>query len=497
MKTALAANGLSDVRRRAARGTLQLMIGRMLFFVSGYLVTVILARGLGPVEYGVYGLILSILLWIEQIGDFGIPEAAAKLIPEDADRAATVQKTTQTLLAIVFLLLFVFAWLACPAFTRLFDIPEGTGLFRVAILDIPFTGIYFAYQGILTGHRNFRAISGGLAVYGLTKLFGISIALLLGLSIFSALIVNIIGTIGGLLFLAIYISPKLCRPSLGHSRIILHLAFPIALLILASQILWNLDLWSLKLIGSERAEIIGMYVAALNLARVPAFAFCAVNGVILPSLSMAVAQQDAAMMRRYVQGAGRFLWVTLLPSCSLVALTAEDLMRLVFSDLYSRGASFLVLQVFAFALLGVAHAFGEMLVARGSPYSVARIALVHIPLALVLNLTLIPHLGALGAATAFALTALSLTSITGFLVFRRLGSVVEASTFVRVVLATALMALVSLQIPWSGPWLLVKYSVLLSVYGLALIVLGELKRDDLKLLDWRRAEEEKVGFSAR
>jgi stage V sporulation protein B len=489
MKRSLSNNQTADAHsRRVARGTLLLMNGRMLLFTSGYLVTILLARGLGPIEYGIYGVILSVLLWIEHIGDFGIPEAAAKLIPEDDDRAPTIQNTTQTLLVTVFLLLFICSWLAAPAFARLFGIPEGSSLFRVAILDIPFTGIYFAYQGILTGHRNFRAISTGLVVYGLTKLAGVSVALLLGLSIFWALIVNVLGTIGALLFLAISISPKIFRPSFVHSRIILCLAFPIALLVLASQILWNLDLWSLKVFGSVKPETIGAYVAALNLARVPAMAFCAVNGVVLPSLSMALAQQDSAITRRYVHGAGRFLWVTLLPSCMLVALTAEDLMALIFSTRYSVGASFLILQVFAFALLGVTQTFSEMLIAFGKPYLLAGVTLLHIPIALLLNFILIPQFGATGASAALALTALLLASITGLLAFRHLGTLMERSTFVNVVMATALMALLSTQMNFDGPLLLLQYLLLAGLYGLALIVLGELTRADLELLAVWRAE---------
>lgn len=465
------------------------MVGRMSFLVAGYLVSIILARGLGPVEYGIYGIILSVLIWIEQVGRFGAQEAVTKLISEDDLRAPLVENAAQTFLLIVFLLLFVLSWLAAPIFSRLFQIPEGTSLFRLAILDIPVSGIYFAYQGILTGRRNFSAISAGLAVYGLTKLVGILIAVLLGLSIFWALIVNILGTVGALLVLATQVSPKSFRPSFVHMRPILHLAFPVGLLLLASQVLSNLDLWSLKIIGSEKEETIGNYVAALNIARVPALAFSVVNGVVLPSIAMALAQQDIAMTRRYVHGAGRFLWVTLLPSCVLIALTAEDLMVLLYSSRYSDGASFLFPQVFAFALFGVAVVFREMLIARGNSYLIAGTALLHIPVALFLNFTLIPYFGAMGASTALAITAFLITAITGFLVFRQFGSLIEPSTFVKVILATALMALVCTQMPVTGLWLPLKYLFLLGLYGLALVFLGELTWYDLQPFAlWRREQ---------
>jgi stage V sporulation protein B len=461
----------------------------MCFLACGYLVSIILARGLGPVEYGVYGIILSVLVWLEQIGRFGVPEAVTKLIPEDEARVPLVENTAQTLLLVVFLFLFVLSWLAAPTLAHLFQIRDGTSLFRLAILDVPLSGLYFAYQGILTGQRNFSATSGGLALYGITKLVGILIALLLGLSLSSALIVNILGTAGALLVLAAHVSPKSFCPSFVHMGPILHLAFPVGLLLLASQALSNLDLWSLKIIGSEKEETIGNYVAALNIARVPALAFSVVNGVVLPSIAMALAQHDLAMTRRYVQGAGRFLWVTLLPSCVLIALTAQDLMLLLYSSRYAAGASFLFPQVFAFALFGVAVVFREMLIARGNSYLLAGIALLHIPVALFLNFMLIPHFGAMGASTALAITGFLIAATTGFLVFQQFGSVIEPSTFLKVILATALMAVVSTQMPVAGLWLPLKYLFLSGLYALALALLGELTWYDLQPFAlWRREQ---------
>jgi len=391
--------------RRVAHGTLQLVLGRISFLAFGYLVAVILARGLGPVQYGIYGVILSVLVWIEQLGRFGLAETTMKLAPEDEDRRPLIEETAQTLLLAVSVLLFVLCWIAAPALAQIFRISQGAGLFRLAILDVPFTGLYFAYQGILLGRRHFGAVGTGLAVYGLTKLVGISIAALFGLSVTSALVVNILGTAGALLFLATRMSPRPFRLSPLWTWEILHFALPIGLCVLASQVLANFDLWALKILGVERGEIIGMYVAALHIARVPTLSFSAVNGAILPSLSMALARQDMAMTKRYVQGAGRFLLVTLLPASVLVALTAEELMVLLYSGRYSGGAQFLVFQVFTFALFGVALVFNEMLIARGNPYLVAGSALAHIPIAVAANLILIPSQGAIGAATAALFTA--------------------------------------------------------------------------------------------
>jgi O-antigen/teichoic acid export membrane protein len=66
----------------AARGTIELLVARGCFLVSGYLIAVILARGLGPLEYGVYGVVMSLLVWLEMLGSIGVPGAMTKRIPQ-------------------------------------------------------------------------------------------------------------------------------------------------------------------------------------------------------------------------------------------------------------------------------------------------------------------------------------------------------------------------------------------------------------------------------
>src|SRR5215813_8203860 len=56
-----------EVQERAQRGTRQLLLSRSCFFACGYVVTLILARGLGPTEYGIYGVVISQLLWLEML----------------------------------------------------------------------------------------------------------------------------------------------------------------------------------------------------------------------------------------------------------------------------------------------------------------------------------------------------------------------------------------------------------------------------------------------
>ena len=479
------------IRRRLTRHTLQLFVGRIALFVFGYPIAIILARELGPAAYGVYGIILSILVWIEHTGAIGIPEAITKLTAEaeDDERRDVIESTGQTLLLILYLALLGVCWVAAPWVTRAFQIPEATWLFRVAILDIPVSGLYFAQEGVLGGRRNFWALSGSMVIYGLTKFVGIVIALLMGLSIFWALIVNILATVAGLTFLARYVSPIRLRLSAPQARIIVQLAMPIGLYLLASLILFNLDFWCLKVIGAVHNEVIGIYAAALNVAKLPDLASSAISDVLFPSAAIFPTAGDREGGRRYVQDASRMLLLGLLPFTMLFALTAEPLLTFLYTGVYATGTSVLALQVFAFALFGVARAYSGMLIAQGSPYPATGLACLAIPVAIGLNVVLVPAFGAIGAAISLLLTAVFTTVTTGWMLIRQFGSLIRFATLLKALAAVAVMALIAPYVVLTGPWLALKYVLLLGIYGLVLMLLRELDNEDMAALALRRKKQ--------
>ena len=192
-----------------ARGTIQLFLARGCFLVSGYIISVILARGLGPADFGVYGVIMSVLVWIETLGSAGVPGATAQLIPQYHKQASTVEQSAQVLLVLLSVGLFALCWILAPTFARVFQLPQGVTLFRLAILDLPFSGLYFAYQGIFNGHRRFGLLSLGMIAYSLTKVGGILVLYALGLSVAGALLVNVVATVGVLVYLVSKVPQRL------------------------------------------------------------------------------------------------------------------------------------------------------------------------------------------------------------------------------------------------------------------------------------------------
>jgi O-antigen/teichoic acid export membrane protein len=460
-------------------GTAQLLAGRAFAIACGYGITVMLARGLGPADFGVYGVIISVLTVVEMIAGLGIPGATTKLIPAAETNAAAVARTGNFLLVVGSLVLFVVFCGLAPLLARLLHVPDGTTLFRVAFLDLPLTALVFAYQAALYGHRRFGVISVALALYAVAKLLGILTLLVWGLSITDALVANALGTLGAAIYLALRVPTASLRPSYPLIGVLLRLAVPMGLFTSLMFILFNIDLWVLKGVGPATPAEVGGYVAALNVARVLGVVTSVLSPVVFASVCQALATADEAMAQRHVQGAVRFAVITLAPACAMVALKGEDIMVTIYSQAYAHTGALLGLQAAAFGALGLLDPLLMATFAAGHHRRIVAFLGALIPLAVVTNVVLVGRFGALGAAVGLAgiLGVGAAGAIALALV--RYGAIVRLPTLVRVLSGILVVAVADPWLDLTGAWLVVKLAILAALYGVVLVVSGEVSIKDL------------------
>jgi O-antigen/teichoic acid export membrane protein len=481
---------MSKLIQKAARGTLWHGISQVVQAVSGYLVAVILARGLGPANFGVYGLIYSFLMAVELITILGIPGAVSRLTAEGRDQNGSLRATGLGLVAFLCLIAFAILWLLAPSLSVWLGVPNSAGLIRIAILDVPCFGVYFLISHILNGRRDFAGQSVGITLYALTKVVGTAALTVIGLSISGALIVNVMTSLVGLL----YVSFRAGKPSFNFKFAaappILRLAAPVAWIALGTQLLLNMDLWFLGHAGADiGAKTGGYYVAAKNLARIPNLIAFVMNSVLIPSIAHAMAAGDSDQARRIMRGSMRFLALTLLPGCALMAIEAGPLMSLLFHPEYSAGARYLQLLVIANGFLQtLCSTFITILVATRRQREGAIVALVAILPTLLLNAVLVHWYGSMGAALAAVLSAAIAATVAGFVTYRYTGAFIEFSTLAKILLTTTVVCVVASLLPSAGLIPLLGNLVLSAVLFLVLCAaFGVLTRDDLSLLPGRAA----------
>ena len=120
------------------------------------------------------------------------------------------------------------------------------------------------------------------------------------------------------------------------------------------------------------------------------------------------------------------------------------------------------------------------LMAAGALWKSVTTVLVLLPLLVTLSWFLIGSMGADGAALALAISMSIAALVASVLTFRQFGFLVRLSTVTRVIVASAVVGLVSMNVPADGIALVVKLTVLLGLYLAILVLLREIGRDDLR-----------------
>ena len=450
-----------------------LLVAQLWLTLCGYAMAVLLARGLAPARYGIYGVVYSVLLSVELIGRLGLPQAITKLAAEASDRDRRVETTAVTIAGVASLALFLAFWTVAPWLASLLRIEDGAWLFRIAALDIPFYGLFFIAIALLNGRQQHLAAGVATGCYATVKLAGIAVLAALGPTVEGALVANVVGSAAGLAAATVAIGGRAFVPSLADWRLVLQLALPVSLRGAGVQLLANVGLWVLSALGSAADQAAkGLYVAALSIARIPTVTVYGTTGVLIASVSSALAAGDRATVSQLLQGSSRFLLIVLAPACALLCVNAREVMTLLFSAEYAGGAGVMVVLVVAQGFFfSIFMGLTGVLIAASKAGHAARVSLGATAAATLLCLVLVPDFGALGAALATLIATAGAAVAAGVQVWRAAGPWLNVPVCARVLLATGLVAVPSWLIQAEGIWLLSELVAAGLIYVLLLPVL--------------------------
>jgi len=476
MEPAVLANAASfdEAHEHQQRGTRQLLLARVCFFASAYVVSAILARKLGAIDYGVYGVVISVLFWLEMLVRAGVPGATAKLIADGRYDHCEIERSVRALLLGLSVSLFAVCWFLASQVASLMRIPNGEALLRIAIIDLPFAAIYASYEGIFYGHRRFGVIAVAQVLYAMSKVGGILALTSLGFSLEQVLVMNVLSTCVVCGVVTVWYRPDGFRPMPRIVAEITTIAAPMALYLFATQILMNLDLWSLNSLWKGDGEVVGQYFASMNLAKILSVIPAAQTGVLFTSVAWAVASCNMARARRHIHEASRFAVLTATAAFVILGLNGSEVLSVLFSKTYAEGHRFLPLQLAAFGLFALLDIFSHSLIAVGRQYLTAGALTATVPLVWLSNYLLIPRLGPVGAAASMLLGMAIGTALTGAMAYRYFGALVRFSTVIRVLVAAVVVGMASVAITVRGPLVIFKAAMLGGLYLIILYILKEI-----------------------
>ena len=468
---------LSRPRRFTLEGSIRIFFAESLVMPTGFIVIAILTRSLGAEQYGLYILAFSIVGWIE-ISLNSLFKHSSILVSSESQNV----EATSSIILRSYLIAGISAGLLLLLFSHsiatLFDEPRLTLLLRFFSLDIPLFAIARAYRAVWIGTGNFTLRATMSLGRWLVRLALIALLIFGGLSLFGALLANI----GATLFEAIFgISKKRINPftkSVNSTRTFYSAVRPLALFVLTVRLFSNLDLLSLKVLGSSIRDV-GYYGAAQNLAIVPGIIAISFSLLLLSTLNKILSKGEIEKAR-YISSDALRLAVGLLPFAALIAGSAGEIVAFVLGKEFNGSAPLLRLLIFAAVFQTSFSITSVMLMAAKKGQQIAKLAITILILSISAYSIFVPQFGSIAAAWTITLTTLIAAISSIFLIHKYWKILTPSATLARAMLLSILVGIMSTIWTANGVWSIVEF-VVLSIFILGgFVLMGELSESEKK-----------------
>lgn len=460
-----------------ARGAIALLGVQSVYLVGATIMQLFLGRKLGPASYGIFGIVMGFLAWMEAALTGGFPYAVRKFGGENHNIMPAIARSALRGQLIYAMILFIAAEIGAPWLANILKDPHLTGLIRIASFEIPIYGLYYTYASILNGKRSFTRQAGVMLSYAIAKAGIILLLVALGFGVRGALIGNILASAVGFAFGISMMGRMVKQPPYPIGKLVQY-AGRTAVFAVVITLLLSIDLFSIKAF-SRSAATVGYYTAANTLARAPFYVFIGIATATLPAISQAAAQSDELMLRRYVEQSLRLHFLLLALITAVLSSTAGGTIRLLYSDRYIASAPALAILAASLMLFGFLHSLSNMLLAVGNTRIPVIVCSALVVVAVVLNAIAIPRYGMIGAATASLATAGIGLIFMGSSCFRRFGGLIPPLAAVRITIAAVISYLAGRFIADGHLPVLIAYVAVPIVYAAALSGMQEITRADI------------------
>ncbi len=462
-----------------------------------FIISIILARGLGPEAYGTYAFYIWVISLCGYMVNLGLGSAAIKYISEyfgggkREEAKGIIWMVFRGRLLVGLALSLAILLLAVPLSHILGKGHSPLFLVLVALAVVPYN-LYYLLQSISAGLQKFEYWTIQALVTIPLRLVLAVLLLYLGFAAMGQLALDLFIWMVGLgvaIFLLNRFIPlrSLFRAPLTPEAFARARKYAVAMtgILLAHYLLWERP--EVFLLGLFRPdEEVGFYSLAVKLPRfLMTLAPAGLAGVLLPTLSEQFGKGNLAKLKTVYTTSARYLMILALPLVAGGIALATPLVNVVYGAAYTPVIRTMAIVFLPAALLVFVTLCLHVLYAIDKPAYVLRVNLVLAPLNIGLNLLVIPRYGALGAAIVTSSLQLLIFPVNIWLVHRETGVLWPLADGARTAVAASLMgaALFLVYSLWGTiPALVLALPVGIPVYFLGLAVTRALRREDLDIL---------------
>lgn len=385
--------------RRFATGTFWISVGRLGVLPLGLLIAIALTRALGPENFGVFAVSLSIYVWIQSALNAAFNRTTVTLIASGGGASPLASALVQWETGFG-VLAGVLLWVTAPWIATVLHAAELQAPLQLLAFGLPLFAITQAHENVLLGRRDFARTAWLPLMNDVFRLVLTVLFLGLGLGVTGA----VLGNLGGLaaefaLVRRFMPVPLFVRAPLPRRRFA-RLAAPSWFDSFSKQLANRVALWIVQALNGAAGA--GLYGAAQNLTLPASLLASAIISPLLATLTHAWQNGQTAAAQAVIRHTLRLAFC-LMPFALLGAGAAGPLVRVVFGESFAGAAGPVEWLAPGSVALLMLSLISTILIALGRPGATAWLTAPLLPLVLVGSWALVPRFGAAGAAAAVAL----------------------------------------------------------------------------------------------
>ncbi len=459
--------------------------------VSAFVVSLIVARTMGPRVAGLINLTMAVATIFLIVAKFGVDGAGSRLVSEYAVSSPLLVRPlarSAFLLRLVFTLpVSVAAFLLAPAIAGLFGDPELEPLLRLGGLVILSVSFNELAALIVLGLKKFRVLFAIRTVMFTIRIVLVAIAAVLALGASGVIWAYIAAAVTGAA-LFVYLSARRGEPAPPDQvRRMRSRLWRLSVTLAVSGA--SVTIYSLLdkiMLGYFRDAVdVGIYSMARNLLETSLFPMFALVMILRPALAGAWASGDrkrcSDMVNRSITAA--FAYAACV--ATVFACLAGPLVTGLFSDKFAASAGILVLFIPLLMMRSIGAVILPGLIAANRAGTYAKLTVAGAGLNFILNALLIPRWGAEGAVVSTLLSYLPIEILGLAAVSREIGGLRRRGDISRAI-RTAGAAILTWAVytrfvpaPSGLPVTVVHAALLSSVLLIVLIAVKAVKMSDL------------------
>jgi O-antigen/teichoic acid export membrane protein len=426
-----AARVSGTLRQRLARVSLMSLALKAGATVLAFGLSVLLARTLGPAEYGVYEVVIAWVTLLLVPAAFGLDKLAVRELSaatarEDWPLARGFLRWARRSV-ILLSLLVALATAGAVALVAGGEITPWLLAFWLGCLALPISALTILWESSLRGLQ--RVIEGQLPILVARPVLVIGLVLVavyvLGMpaTAVTALGAFVLGALGALVLARVLLSRRLpatlrAGPTAARPRAWLGAAVPlVAMAVLYTA---NARVGTILLGSLDGPASAGVYALASRIADLVMFTLVAVNTALSPTFASLHAARETERLQRVVTSSARLMFALAFPMAVLLFVFGETVLSIFGSGFVGGVDALRVLLVGQVANVSMGSVGVLMVMANRERLATAGFA-AGTATNVVLALALIPSLGAMGAAIAATASMLVWNVVLWYLTLRTVG----------------------------------------------------------------------------